>query len=708
MKFPKFDLSRIFKSLGRLQEKYPIGFGLGIGVTVFLLVWGLSVAFSSPTEYVEAELEPKGDGIRSYSLVKEMLNENNDVERVTFGKDSWGNEIVSVKRKDSIPVTAGSPPGGWEEISKIAIAKGVEVDGTYKPPLKQKVEKESALMQLLMSFGPILLILGVWMYFMKKNGGMGAKKAEPKHQIVERGKVKQTFADFAGNTEAKEEVMDIVGFLKDPNTLLEAGGRVPKGALMVGPPGNGKTLLARCIAGEAGVPFISISGSDFVEMYVGVGASRVRQLFEAATQHAPCIVFIDEIDAVGRERGAGHGGGNDEREQTLNQILVELDGFNQKLGIFVIAATNRPDILDKALKRPGRLTRTINVESPDLEARKEILKVHAKGKTFGPDVDFEHVANETWGFSGADLEEVLDRATILMLKRVREAGEKNIKLPLVINAADVEEATMEGSMKSVLAKSASRRQDPEVKRMLAYHEGGHGLVTEHGYQRYLASGRNWSQKWGNAVRRLTIMGAANTGGHMQATPDSNTPVSTYESLLGQIATALGATISEMIFTGTRSTGNSQDLKQAYAIAKAMVTKYGMSKLGPISVGSDEENPNAGRALGMGASYGLANESSNQIDHEIVLLLAAGARIAIRALKEREEFLHALVEVLMVRETIAREEWMKLWNQYGNKAVSDCDVEMELEKQWSKLAVLTICDSPNGAKTYDSTAVRLDK
>ncbi len=661
----------------------PKNWAIGIGALILLFVV-LQIFNPGVSD------TPGGDPDNiTFADVKRAVQDDSTVKTVQFGRDMWGNEIVTVKRSNQKDMVAGVPPGGSTELNQIALSKNIETDGTYKPPLKvAKPDGGDIFMVFLLNWGPILLLIGVWIYYMKKNGGMGGKKAEPKHQIVERGKVKQTFADFAGNPEAKEEVMDIVGFLKDPKALIDAGGRVPKGALMVGPPGNGKTLLARCIAGEAGVPFISISGSDFVEMYVGVGASRVRQLFESATEHAPCIVFIDEIDAVGRERGAGHGGGNDEREQTLNQILVELDGFNQKLGIFVIAATNRPDILDKALKRPGRLTRTINVESPDLEARKEILKVHAKGKNFGPDVDFEHVANETYGFSGADLEEVLDRATILMLKRVREAGARNEKLPMLINAADVEEATMEGSMKSVLAKTASRRQDPDIKRMLAYHEGGHGLVTEHGYQRYLASGRNWAQKWGNAVRRLTIIGAANTGGHMQATPDTNTPVSTYESLLGQIATALGATISEIMFTGTRSTGNSQDLKQAYAIAKAMVTKYGMSKLGPISVGEDDENPNAGRVLGMGASYGLANESSNQIDHEIMLLLASGARIAIKALRAREEFLHALVKVLVVKETIAREEWLTLWKQFADKEITDEQVEAELKTHWVQLFALS--------------------
>ena len=687
MKLPRLaDISKYFKSMKGPNAPRPSPWLVMLGI--FVLVFTITNFFASSPEYSDIQLEDKGDGIRDYSTVLEIVRDKNEVTKVIFGKDYWGNETVTIKRKDNLPITAGSPPGGWTEISQIAKSKGIEVDGTYRPPVKAKEPgKGEIFTMLLTSFGPVILILAVMYFFMKQNGP-GGKKAEPRHQILPKDKIKETFASFAGNPEAKEEVQDIVGFLRDSATLLEAGGRVPKGALMVGPPGNGKTLLARCIAGEAGVPFIFISGSDFVEMYVGVGASRVRQLFEAAAQNAPCIVFIDEIDAVGRERGAGHGGGNDEREQTLNQILVELDGFDQRKGIFVIAATNRPDILDKALKRPGRLTRQINVELPDLEARKEILKVHAKGKTFGDDVDFNHVANETWGFSGADLEEVLDRATILMLKRVREAGEKQIKLPLVVNADDVEQATMEGSMKSILAKSSSKRQGLDIKTMLAYHEGGHALVTEHGYQRYLASGRTWKEQWGMAVRRLTIIGAANTGGHMQATPDVSTPVQTFESLMGRIASALAATISERMFTGTCTTGNSQDLKQAYNIAKSMVTHFGMANLGPISVGEDMENPNAGRMIGMGGgAYGLANESSNQIDQEILWLLAQGARMAIRALKEREDFLHHLVAVLITKETIARAEWLQLWETSASKEVTEAEVEDLLEKMWPKLAAL---------------------
>jgi cell division protease FtsH len=343
-----------------------------------------------------------------------------------------------------------------------------------------------------------------------------------------------------------------------------------------------------------------------------------------------------------------------------------------------------------------------------LHARKLILEVHARGKKFTKDVSFEHVANSTWGFSGADLEEVLDRAAILMYRRVREAAKKSIKLAYEITPEDLEQALMEGSMKAVLAKSASRRQDPAVKRMLAYHEGGHGLVSEHGYQKWLNSGKEWAHNWGKAVRRLTIVGAANTGGHMQATPDMSTPVETFESLLGDIACALGATISERLFTRTATTGNSADLKSAYGIAKAMVTKFGMSKLGPISVGEDEANPNLGRVMGMGGgAYGLSNRSSEQIDHEIARLLAHGARIAIRALLEREEFLHALVQELMVKETIARAQWTALWEQFGNKQVHQTLVEDKLKEMWPELARLT-SNAASGKAILDGEYTVLEK
>jgi cell division protease FtsH len=680
-------------------------------VLIFLVVFTISnLINSSTTSYTSQEYEAKGDNIRSFATVMEIIEKKDVVTEIISGNDTWGDPTITIKRKDALPITAGMPPGEWDHIKEIAKAKNIPLDGTYKPPLKVPAEnKGSFFSSMLMNFGPTILLIAVFFYFMKKNGPMGAGKAgQPKHRMMAKGTIKERFADFAGNDEAKEDVAEIVDFLHDPKTLLEIGGRVPKGALMVGPPGNGKTLLARCIAGEAEVPFFFVSGSDFVEMFVGVGASRVRALFEDAAKHAPCIVFIDEIDAVGRQRGAGMGGGNDEREQTLNQILVELDGFDQKLGIFVIAATNRPDILDEALKRPGRLTRQINVEAPDLHARKLILEVHARGKKFTKDVSFEHVANSTWGFSGADLEEVLDRAAILMYRRVREAAKKSIKLAYEITPEDLEQALMEGSMKAVLAKSASRRQNPAVKRMLAYHEGGHGLVSEHGYQKWLNSGKEWAHNWGKAVRRLTIVGAANTGGHMQATPDMSTPVETFESLLGDIACALGATISERLFTRTATTGNSADLKSAYGIAKAMVTKFGMSKLGPISVGEDEANPNLGRVMGMGGgAYGLSNRSSEQIDHEIARLLAHGARIAIRALLEREEFLHALVQELMVKETIARAQWTALWEQFGNKQVHQTLVEDKLKEMWPELARLT-SNAASGKAILDGEYTVLEK
>jgi cell division protease FtsH len=686
-------------------NKDPKKWGIGIGalILMYLLFNALAPEPPSRTEHGEANVKP-------YAYVLKAVKEEK-VTAVVFGHDTAGNEIVTIERDGGYPTVAGAPPGGWEEIKHEAVSRNIEIDGTYKAPVKlDQASGGNLLLALFMNFAPIILILGVMIYFMNKNNPMNNKKAaNPKHRMYEKGTIKENFESFAGNEEAKEDVKDIVEFLQDPKALIEMGGRVPKGALMVGPPGNGKTLLARCIAGEAGVPFFFISGSDFVEMYVGVGAARVRALFEDAAKHAPCIIFIDEIDAVGRQRGAGMGGGNDEREQTLNQLLVELDGFDQKLGIFVIAATNRPDVLDEALKRSGRLTRTINVEAPDLHARKLILKVHGKGKKFGKDVDFDHIANSTWGFSGADLEELLDRAVILMSRRVKTAAKNNIKQDFIVSAEDVEQAIMEGSMKAVMAKSAARRQDPAIKVMLAYHEGGHGVVTEHGYQRFIASGREWKMRWGNALRRLTIVGAANTGGHMQATPDDSSPVETFESLVGQIASLVGATIAERLYTGTASTGNSNDLKRAYHMAKAMVTKVGMSALGPISVGEDTENPNLGRVVGSGGggAYGLSNESSDQIDKEIGRILAGASRIAIRALKEREDFLHALVKELVVKETIARAEWLELWDAHPSRVISDLEVERELSRLWPAMAKLsgrTDC----GVAIIDGECTVLDK
>ena len=679
MKMPKF-----FK-LPKAPKLPPWMPWVGVFLVIFVIT---SLFLGSSSQYGDLQLEDKGDGNRSFQLLIDYAKKKDDVVQFVYGHDTWGNETVTIKRRDSLPMTAGVPAGQWSVVQAVADEKHIPVDGTFKMPKKVALHKASPAQEILAAFGPILLLMGVWYYFSKKMNPMMGKNNKPKHRMVKAEDIKETLNDFAGHDEIKEDVIEYIDFLRDPKGLMALGGTVPKGVLMVGPPGNGKTLLARCIAGEAKVPFFTVSGSDFVEMFVGVGASRVRALFEDAKKHAPCIIFIDEIDAIGRQRGGGVGGGNDERHQTLDQILVEMDGFDQTSGVFVIAATNRADILDKALLRPGRFDQQVTVGMPDLDARKKILTVHMKGKKLGEGVSIDHIANSSWNFSGAALKGLLNRATILMYKRIVDAEKRKLaKVEPVISKEDIETALMEGAMKSTMAKSAASRQDPLVKTMLSYHEGGHGLVTEYGYRKWLGSGMDWGQQWGKALRRLTIIGAANTGGHMQATPDMDTMVQSFEALLGDIACALAATISERLYTGTATTGNSGDLNSAYETAKMMVTKVGMSQLGPLSVGEDMSNPNLGAVMGRGGAYGQSEKSSKQIDHEIGRLLAGGARIAIRALMEREEFLHALVDELMAKETIARADWVVLWDKFDSKVITDAEVEATFRRTWPGLAAL---------------------
>ena len=631
--------------------------------------------------------------VSSFPEALSAVETDSAVKAVVTGHDTWGNPSVTVEREGKRGLIAGVPPGGYDKILTAAKSRNIETDGTVLPPIKPPTANPGTVFWILfLQWGPMVLFIGFIIWMFKNGNPMQSKNSQPKHRMVLASDIKETLADFAGNEETKEDVEQYIDFLRDPKRLVSLGGSVPRGVLMVGPPGNGKTLLARCIAGEAKVPFFTVSGSDFVEMFVGVGASRVRKLFEDAAAHAPCIIFIDEIDAIGGQRGASYGGGNDEREQTLNQLLVEMDGFDQRVGIFVIAATNRADVLDKALLREGRFDQQVTVGLPDLHSRKKILEVHMKGKKLGEGVSIDHIANSSWGFSGAQLKGLLNRATILLFRKMKDAEKRKLaKVEPVITADILERALMEGSMQSSLALGAAKRMDPRVKRMLAYHEGGHGLATEYGYRRWLASGSKWNMQWGMAVRRLTIVGAANTGGHMQATPDMDTMVQSFEALLGDIACGVAATISERMFTGTATTGNYGDLRGINAKAKLMVTKVGMSRLGPLSVGDQMENPNLGAVLGKGSGgYGLSDYSGSQIDHEIARLLAGGARIAIRALREMEPFLHAVVEELLVKETIARAEWAALWDRYEGQRVyvSDEAVEAELQRLWPELARLT--------------------
>ena len=451
------------------------------------------------------------------------------------------------------------------------------------------------------------------------------------HQNSDSDK-KTTFDDVAGADEEKEELQEIVEFLKDPHKYDQLGARIPKGVLLVGPPGTGKTLLARAAAGEADRPFLSISGSDFVEMYVGVGASRVRDLFETAKKNAPAIIFIDEIDAVGRHRGAGMGGGHDEREQTLNQLLVEMDGFAANLGIVVVAATNRPDILDPALLRPGRFDRQVTVNLPDVKGREAILKIHARNKPLGPDVDLNAVARTTAGFSGADLENLLNEAALSAAKRGKKA---------IVNE-DLEEA----AIKVVVGpEKRSRKMSEKEKKLTAYHESGHAIT-------------NFYLPDLDPVHQISIMPRGQAGGYTMSLPKEDKSYATKNTMLEELVTLLGGRVAEALIMGDISTGASNDIERATKIAKAMVTQYGMTKaLGPITYGSDNNEVFLGMDYNRMRDY--SEETAGAIDKEVARLVNNAYDEAEKILSSHLDQLHKLAKYLMVNEKIDGDDFIKI-------------------------------------------------
>ncbi|OAI20787.1 ATP-dependent metalloprotease [Methylomonas koyamae] len=506
------------------------------------------------------------------------------------------------------------------------LANGVEI--TVQPP-----EEPSMLMQIFVSFGPILLLIAVWVFFMRQmqGGGVGGRGGamgfgKSKARMLDQDQNKVTFADVAGCDEAKEEVQEMVDFLKDPAKYQRLGGKVPRGALMVGPPGTGKTLLARAIAGEAKVPFFTISGSDFVEMFVGVGASRVRDMFEQAKKHAPCIIFIDEIDAVGRSRGAGLGGGNDEREQTLNQLLVEMDGFEGHEGIIVIAATNRSDVLDKALLRPGRFDRQVVVGLPDVRGREQILNVHLKKVPMADDVKVKYIAQGTPGFSGADLANLVNEAALF-------AARFNKRL---VSMVDLEKA------KDKLIMGAERRSmvmDEKEKKMTAYHEAGHAivgrLVPDH-----------------DPVYKVSIMPRGRALGVTMFLPERDQYSASKRKLDSMISSLYGGRIAEELIFGWEevSTGASNDIERATELARNMVTKWGLSqRLGPLAYSEEEGEIFLGRSVTQHKS--VAEETAHTIDEEIRSIIDRNYERAETILKENMDILHAMAEALMKYETI---------------------------------------------------------
>ena len=471
----------------------------------------------------------------------------------------------------------------------------------------------------------VLLMGAFWYFLMKRSGGgsnpMAFAKLKPKQQDPHN---RVTFADVAGADEEKEELEEIVQFLKDPGKFNALGARIPKGVLLMGPPGTGKTLLAKAVAGEAGVPFFSISGSDFVEMFVGVGASRVRDLFEQAKKSAPSIVFIDEIDAVGRHRGSGLGGGHDEREQTLNQLLVEMDGFAPNLGVIVMAATNRKDILDPALLRPGRFDRHITVNYPDVKGREAILRVHTRNKPIGPDVDLAVIARFTGGFTGADLENLTNEAALLAARKNRKA----------ITMEDIEEATLKVA---VGPEKRSHVITEKERRLTAYHESGHAIVT------YYCPDQD-------KVHQVSIVPRGWAGGFTLALPEKDISYQTKKWMEEEIAVLLGGRVAEQLVLEDISTGASNDIERATKIARAMVCRYGFSeKLGPMIYGSDQEEVFLGRDLGHGRDY--SEEVAAQIDEEARRFIDEGYNFAVNLLQEHMDQLHALAEFLMKYEKI---------------------------------------------------------
>lgn len=482
---------------------------------------------------------------------------------------------------------------------------------------------------------PILLLIGVWFFIMQQTQGGGNRVmsfGKSRAKLHSDDKIKVTFSDVAGAEEAKQELEEVVEFLKHPKKFNDLGARIPKGVLLFGPPGTGKTLLSRAVAGEAGVPFFSISGSDFVEMFVGVGASRVRDLFEQAKKNAPCIVFIDEIDAVGRQRGAGLGGGHDEREQTLNQLLVEMDGFGVNEGIIIIAATNRPDILDPALLRPGRFDREVVVDRPDVRGRLEILKVHTRSKPLAAGVDLEVMAKMTSGFTGADLSNLANEAALLAARR---------------NKKRIEMSEMEEAVERVVAgpERKSKVISEKEKKLVAYHEAGHALV-------------GMLLKNSNPVHKVTIIPRGRAGGYVLSLPAEDKSYATKSELLDEMKVKLGGRVSEELVLNEISTGAQNDLERATDSVRKMICVYGMSEaLGPITFGHGQEQVFLGRDITRERNY--SEEVACSIDKEVRRMIEAAYAETKKLLEEKIDKLHLIAQTLLERETLERVELEQL-------------------------------------------------
>lgn len=568
------------------------------------------------------------------------------IQNTIHGTLADGTEFTTIT-----PDAPNNDPDLYQKLS----AKGIDIaaENPPEPPWWS---------QMFSSVIPILLLIGVWFFIMQQTQGGGGRVmsfGKSRARMSGADKIKVTFRDVAGADEAKQELEEVVEFLKHPKKFNELGARIPKGVLLFGPPGTGKTLLARAVAGEAGVPFFSISGSDFVEMFVGVGASRVRDLFEQAKKNAPCIVFIDEIDAVGRQRGAGVGGGHDEREQTLNQLLVEMDGFAANEGIIIIAATNRPDILDPALLRPGRFDRQIVVDKPDVRGRLAILKVHTKGKPMAKDVDLDIIARRTPGFTGADLSNLVNEAALLAARRDKHK----------VGMTEMEEA-----IERVIAgpERKSHVMSEEEKRLTAYHEGGHTLV-------------GMMLKHADPVHKVTIIPRGRAGGYTLMLPKGDRNYATRSELLDRLKVAMGGRVAEEVVLKEISTGASQDIQQASRIVRSMIMQYGMSDvLGPVAYGESQNHQVfLGRDINHQRNY--SEEVASEIDKEVRKYMEEAYEACRKIITENRDKLELIAQALMERETLTAKELEELLT---TGSITDPDDKDEDDKPQSGTPAVT--------------------
>ena len=601
-----------------------------------ILVWAiLLVLLLALFNMLQSPSEPEPTNEMNYSRFMDQV-EDGQIRSVTIqGETITGETSAGNGFRTTVPADA----------NVTAALRESNVEITARPDS----EGGMSLLSILISWFPMLLLIAVWIFFMRQmqgggRGAMGFGKSKAKLLTEKQGRV--TFDDVAGIDEAKEELQEVVEFLKDPSKFQRLGGKIPKGALLVGPPGTGKTLTARAVAGEAGVPFFTISGSDFVEMFVGVGASRVRDMFEQAKKNSPCIIFIDEIDAVGRSRGAGLGGGNDEREQTLNQLLVEMDGFEANEGIILIAATNRPDVLDPALLRPGRFDRQITVPNPDVTGREKILKVHMRDVPLADDVDPKTVARGTPGFSGADLANLVNEAALM-------AARRNKRLVGMAEFEDAKDKVMMGP------ERRSSVMTEEQKALTAYHESGHAIVA-------------LNVPAADPVHKATIIPRGQALGMVMQLPEGDKVSMTYEEMTSRLAIMMGGRVAEELKFGKEkvTSGAASDIKQATRLARAMVTQWGFSEeIGPVDYGEDQGEVFLGQQLVQSSS--VSAETAAKIEKEVKGLVEAGLAEARRLLTEKNDDWVALAEGLLEYETLSGAEIKALLA--GEKPVRDTSV-----------------------------------